>query len=204
MQQIPDISETDDMGEWEYVELHVESLGNLSFFRALGRLMKAAGIMDFSLRDVFKPESQRVRRYLSAIINFAKFREEKLATYDSLIQNSDQAASQREDLEAENARLVRSRSDENWPFSGSNELCKTCSLCCQSQSAELTRLQQESEREKEQAEEKKQQAKNVQRKVRSLSVALFGTAHGRLCLKQPAGNGCPLSRLGSWTRRSSR
>jgi len=33
------------------------------------------------LQDVYKPESARLRRHLSAVINFAKFREEKLVAY---------------------------------------------------------------------------------------------------------------------------
>jgi hypothetical protein len=33
------------------------------------------------LQDIHKPESARLRRHLSAVINFAKFREEKLVAY---------------------------------------------------------------------------------------------------------------------------
>jgi hypothetical protein len=33
------------------------------------------------LQDIHKPEPARLRRHLSAIINFAKFREEKLVVY---------------------------------------------------------------------------------------------------------------------------
>ena len=37
--------------------------------------MAAAGVKDFAaLRDVFKPEPPRLRRHLSAVVNFAKFR----------------------------------------------------------------------------------------------------------------------------------
>lgn len=35
-------------------------------------------------QDVHKPETQRLRRHLSAVINFAKFREEKLVAYAEL------------------------------------------------------------------------------------------------------------------------
>jgi kinetochore protein Nuf2 len=33
------------------------------------------------LQDIYKPESARLRRHLSALVNFAKFREEKLVVY---------------------------------------------------------------------------------------------------------------------------
>lgn len=50
--------------------------------------MTEVGIDDFSLRDVLKPEPPRVRRILSAVINFAKFREEQMAIYDQYTQKS--------------------------------------------------------------------------------------------------------------------
>jgi hypothetical protein len=33
------------------------------------------------VQDIHKPETARLRRHLSAVINFAKFREEKLVAY---------------------------------------------------------------------------------------------------------------------------
>jgi hypothetical protein len=40
------------------------------------------GVHDgYSLKDLVRPDPARVRRNLSAVINFHKFREERLATY---------------------------------------------------------------------------------------------------------------------------
>lgn len=103
--QTPDLAAIDEL---EFPELHEESMGTVAFLRALSKLMRASGVMDFSLKDVFKPEASRVQRMLSAIINFAKFREEKVADYDELIDASDSLASRREELEATQSRLVRS------------------------------------------------------------------------------------------------
>lgn len=36
------------------------------------------------LQDLYKPEGPRLRRHLSAVLNFAMFREEKLAAYTAL------------------------------------------------------------------------------------------------------------------------
>jgi hypothetical protein len=36
------------------------------------------------LQDVFKPESGRLRKHLSAIINFAKYREDKALAFQNL------------------------------------------------------------------------------------------------------------------------
>ena len=36
------------------------------------------------MKDILTPDPKRVRRHLSAIINFAKFREERLVMYSEL------------------------------------------------------------------------------------------------------------------------
>lgn len=45
---------------------------------------KVCGVHDFTMKDVLTPDPKRVRRHLSAIINFAKFREERLVMYSEL------------------------------------------------------------------------------------------------------------------------
>jgi hypothetical protein len=42
-------------------------------------------VHDFSIKDILNPDSKRVRRHLSAVINFAKFREEPLTLYSDLL-----------------------------------------------------------------------------------------------------------------------
>jgi hypothetical protein len=44
------------------------------------------------LQDIYKPDSARLRRHLSAIINFAKFREEKLVAYTEMQGRIDELA----------------------------------------------------------------------------------------------------------------
>ena len=58
----------------EFPELHEESIGQLAFNRAVTKLLLFAGVHDFTLQDLYKPEYNRTIRNLSAIINFAKFR----------------------------------------------------------------------------------------------------------------------------------
>jgi kinetochore protein Nuf2 len=50
--------------------------------------MSQVAISDFSIRDLIKPDAQRVKRILSAIINFAKFREEQLPVFDKHTERS--------------------------------------------------------------------------------------------------------------------
>jgi kinetochore protein Nuf2 len=70
------------MENLENPELHQQSLEDITFFRHLQRLMHSVGIQDFSIKDIMRPEAPRVRRILSAVINFAKFREEHLAEFE--------------------------------------------------------------------------------------------------------------------------
>ncbi len=51
---------------------------NVNSFRAVGRMMEVCGIHSFTVRDLVSPDPKRTRRFLSGIINFLKFREEKL------------------------------------------------------------------------------------------------------------------------------
>lgn len=89
----------------EFPELHDESIPAMAFHKALCQLLTTSGIKDFSLRDLYKPEPQRLRRNLSAIINFAKFREEKLVAYTELQESFDKLLTDKEAIEAEHAAL---------------------------------------------------------------------------------------------------
>ncbi|KAJ1557965.1 kinetochore-associated Ndc80 complex subunit nuf2, partial [Cladochytrium tenue] len=66
----------------EHPDLHQEALTLMAFYRQLSKLMIEVGVTDFSIRDVIKPEPGRVRRVLSAVINFAKFREERILVFE--------------------------------------------------------------------------------------------------------------------------
>jgi len=66
------------------------------------RLMGACGVRDFTLKDLMKPEPKRTVRHLSAIINFAKFREERLANYQAFMAETDSLNEQKNALEDSN------------------------------------------------------------------------------------------------------
>ncbi|KAJ1408444.1 kinetochore protein Nuf2, partial [Ochromonadaceae sp. CCMP2298] len=58
-------------------ELHEESFPKLDTFRAVCKMMEICEIPDFTIKDLMSPTAARLRRHLSGIINFAKFREER-------------------------------------------------------------------------------------------------------------------------------
>ena len=60
------------------------------------------------LQDLYKPDSTRLRRNLSGIINFAKFREEKLVPYTDMQESVEHLLEDTAEFEELNMRLVSS------------------------------------------------------------------------------------------------
>lgn len=61
-----------------HAELHDESIPKFNHFRACCKMMEICDVTDFSIKDIMNPAANRLRRHLSGIINYAKFREERL------------------------------------------------------------------------------------------------------------------------------
>ena len=78
----PEIAEEVGM---EFPELYEDAIPNVLFLSRLQELMLKIGVEDFSFKDVWKPEYTRTRRNMSALINFAKFREEQLIEFADII-----------------------------------------------------------------------------------------------------------------------
>ena len=64
-----------------FPELHENGIPELTFYTSLLKLMTVVGLHDCTLQHLVNPEYQQTKRILSALINFAKFREERLAIY---------------------------------------------------------------------------------------------------------------------------
>jgi kinetochore protein Nuf2 len=70
------------------------------------QLMMTVGISDFTIKDVLYPERARLRRNFSAVINFAKFREDRMERYQEFTAESDGYIAQKANLETENNKLL--------------------------------------------------------------------------------------------------
>jgi len=91
----------------EFPDLHEDSVPQLRFFRAVSKLMSASGVHDTRLWDVVKPEAKRFKRNMSAVINFAKFREERLMKFQELSQRTEELFEARDRAEAENNNIEK-------------------------------------------------------------------------------------------------
>lgn len=61
----------------------------LILFRSSYVFLQTCGVYDFALLDLMRPESHRIRRILSAVVNYARFREEHSKECEELVNNSD-------------------------------------------------------------------------------------------------------------------
>ncbi|KAF9434052.1 kinetochore-associated Ndc80 complex subunit nuf2 [Entomortierella beljakovae] len=99
------LEEIQDMSITNYPEFVVDACRFYIFLNQLTTMMYDVGIHDFSSRDLSKPEAERVRRVLSAVINYAKFKEDRQGPiYDSL-RPSDQVIGTIGDLDREHRQL---------------------------------------------------------------------------------------------------
>lgn len=103
-----------------YPELHDESIPQLNSFRAVVKMMEICGIMDFTTKDFMAPSAKRLKRQLSGIINFAKFREERwtvmtdlTTTRDTLIDRSTNLKSSNDKLASHLAHLREQTAEES-------------------------------------------------------------------------------------------
>eukprot|EP00761_Pharyngomonas_kirbyi_P014701 gb/GECH01014731.1/.p1 GENE.gb/GECH01014731.1/~~gb/GECH01014731.1/.p1 ORF type:complete len:463 (+),score=153.02 gb/GECH01014731.1/:1-1389(+) len=91
----------------EYSSLYDRALPELAFFHHLQKLMRAAGIKRFSMMDLMDPQPKRVKIILSALINFAKFREERFEKYSELTALADQYTDEKNRLESTHSDVMK-------------------------------------------------------------------------------------------------
>lgn len=72
-----------------YPGLHEESIPQFHILKNIMKLMETCDINDFTIKDLISPNSSRLIRQLSAIINFAKFREERLNMLQEITRTRD-------------------------------------------------------------------------------------------------------------------
>ncbi|KAI8821768.1 Nuf2 family-domain-containing protein [Fimicolochytrium jonesii] len=96
----------DAMQILEQPELQQESITLVSYYRALRRLMSEIGVDDFSMRDILRPEPPRIRKILSAVVNFGKFREERLGVYEKCTVRGEEIIQRKQALEDQNRQLA--------------------------------------------------------------------------------------------------
>ncbi|KAL7269753.1 kinetochore-associated Ndc80 complex subunit nuf2 [Rhizina undulata] len=97
--------------EFEFPDTHKDSLLIASFFGTLQKLMLACEVDDFSMADLTKPETSRLIRIFSALINFTMYMQQKMDTAPDYLKTVEDQQQRIEQLTWENENL-RSRLEE--------------------------------------------------------------------------------------------
>lgn len=130
-----------------YPELYEDAVPQVNGLRAVMKLMETCEITDFSLKDIFAPSQSRLNRQLSGIINFAKFREERIHVLYELNQQSsvllDQLGTISDSNDSANSRLLMLREQTKEDM----EILRTLENDCNTFETEISELK------KQQAEE---------------------------------------------------
>lgn len=88
-----------------YPQIHEESPQLLHYVRAVYEMFQDAQYYDFTLQDLYHPESKRFRWQLCALINLAKYRRERLDRYKVLEVQEQDIANQNSSLSEKTEKL---------------------------------------------------------------------------------------------------
>lgn len=89
----------------EFPETQTDSHTLMAFYVSLSQLMLECSIEDFTFTDLVKPDSMRLTRILSYVINFTRFREERANIIDEHFGKAQKAKEKIEQLFFENEDL---------------------------------------------------------------------------------------------------
>lgn len=88
-----------------FPELHEQGIPEMTLYKSMLKLMSTVGLHDCTLQQLVCPDAASTKRILSALINFAKFREERLAIYQEYTARTEELMEIRATLEGENTTL---------------------------------------------------------------------------------------------------
>ncbi|CAN6476766.1 unnamed protein product [Victoria cruziana] len=82
---------------------HEESIGMINLYCKIKNIFSAAGAADFSLKDILKPEASKMVCYISALLNFIFYRQDKLNLLQPII--NENCSQRQEELEMRRTEL---------------------------------------------------------------------------------------------------
>ncbi|KAL5017998.1 hypothetical protein ScPMuIL_003720 [Solemya velum] len=91
----------------DFPELHADSLPVLVFTMSMQRVMSACGVHNFTVKDLIDPEPKRVQSLCSALVNYNRFRKDRLDVYYELKEGNEKFQDQYKQLININDELKR-------------------------------------------------------------------------------------------------
>jgi len=155
-----------------FPELHEDSIPELAYMRAADKMMKICGIMDFGLRDVTNPNNKRLRRQLSGIINFAKFREERLQMYGELNLNREELGEKLKQMQEDNNELNRELDQLKQQSEGEMEIILAVEEECKEIEIKIGALNKQQAAIRHESGELKKKANDLKDRNATISLAI--------------------------------
>eukprot|EP01026_Neomeris_dumetosa_P034975 TRINITY_DN2799_c0_g1_i8.p2 TRINITY_DN2799_c0_g1~~TRINITY_DN2799_c0_g1_i8.p2 ORF type:complete len:462 (+),score=60.14 TRINITY_DN2799_c0_g1_i8:44-1429(+) len=90
----------------DYPDMYSDTLRLFKLLSVVKKMMTKVGVKDFGLKDLVQPEARRFQLQLSALINYKKFYDEKVAKFQDFQQQIDTLTNQRNSLQDESCRLT--------------------------------------------------------------------------------------------------
>ncbi|EJU05702.1 hypothetical protein DACRYDRAFT_113758 [Dacryopinax primogenitus] len=109
------------LGQNVYREYYNDALTLQMFHYHLSNIAVIAGVNDFAMSDILRPEGKHTREILSALINFIKFKQERHPIFDEIQHDVEEVLQRRDmvefELAREDARLqdAKKQREENIP-----------------------------------------------------------------------------------------
>ncbi|KAL4398822.1 kinetochore-associated Ndc80 complex subunit Nuf2 [Malassezia pachydermatis] len=91
--------------DMDHKDVFEDGVAWLLFFREVRTMMEAATVHDFQLQDLTRPTPKRFKRHMSALVNFFRFRSDRLAEFDELVLETEEMENRRIELEESIERM---------------------------------------------------------------------------------------------------
>ncbi|KAL3914608.1 MAG: hypothetical protein SGARI_000033 [Bacillariaceae sp.] len=129
--------------------------------KEMRKLMKTCGVVDFSWKDLHYPTAKRLRCQLSALINFAKFREEQLPIFNEMNEPRFLLLAELEKLHEENAEVREQLNQVEAESSIKMEEFDKVARQCHELEVEIARSNKLQASKREEASQLKKQVNNL-------------------------------------------
>ena len=145
-------------------ELHEHSIPVVTYFRQVTKLMRAAQISDFSmLEDMVRPDGERFIRNISAVINFAKFREERLEAHNAMSVRTTELLEEKE-------RRLEEQHQLEAEIEQAREAYAKDRAAIEAAESENTSLKMQIEDRKNQYEARKEELQSIEKQIDGISA----------------------------------
>ncbi len=155
-----------------FPDLHEDSIPELAYLRQCTKMMRICGINDFCLKDITNPSTKRLKKHLSGVINFCKFREERLMMYVDVQANRDNMMQQLREGQEQNATLQAEFHKQEQETAAEQEVLDGFEAECKDIESKIGSLNKEQASIREESGQLKKHANDLKDRLATISLAI--------------------------------